>query len=525
MTNLNAILRTDFGAFLDKCFRHLNPGEVLSDDDYLTYLCYIATRIATGENRRQIVNLPPAHLKTLLFSIAMVAWILARDGTKRIMVVTNAQPLAQQITYAIREIMRSKWFKEMSDTRLSGDYFSAGDFMTKRGGRVFATSADGKFTGHRADIIIVDDLLDMDEARNEARVREVNDKFDTKIATRLNDPRTGTIVVVAHRLHEEDLTAHLMAYGGWNRVALEMVAERDKSYQTENGTFVRKKGDLLREGLFTKKQIEHMRERASIPEFRLLFQQGKGARSSFKISPKDFPLFHADSVLALPVVISIDTAQKGSGGSSRHAIQVWKTDGQDHYLVEAISLSCRYDELRRLLARLARKFKPSIILIEDASSGSMLIEELEAKGTENVHAVVPRGAEADRLATHLKTIKKGRVHLLYGAAWLGDWVSELVIFPTGADDQVDALTQFLAFMAMRPTLKRPVSHERGTMAVAYGSMVASPLEVQGSVLVRGSSFGCPPPPHSSSPPLLLPARQDPIPVIFGTPEGPETKWI
>src|SRR4051794_4916570 len=27
MTNLNAILRTDFGAFLDKCFRHLNPGE------------------------------------------------------------------------------------------------------------------------------------------------------------------------------------------------------------------------------------------------------------------------------------------------------------------------------------------------------------------------------------------------------------------------------------------------------------------------------------------------------------------
>jgi hypothetical protein len=73
MTNLNAILRTDFGAFLDKCFRHLNPGEVLSDDDYLAYLCYIATLIATGENRRQIVNLPPAHLKTLLFSIAMVA--------------------------------------------------------------------------------------------------------------------------------------------------------------------------------------------------------------------------------------------------------------------------------------------------------------------------------------------------------------------------------------------------------------------------------------------------------------------
>src|SRR4051794_14992316 len=130
----------DFTSFTRRCYRILFPGQKLDDSGYLEYLCYIAERIAKGENRRQVINLPPAHLKTFLFSIALVVWILARDATKRIMVMTNAQPLAEQITYAIREIMRSSWFKELSDTRLAPDRASAADFMTTRGGRVFATS-------------------------------------------------------------------------------------------------------------------------------------------------------------------------------------------------------------------------------------------------------------------------------------------------------------------------------------------------------------------------------------------------
>ena len=281
MSRLNAIYRTDFEAFMRKCFRFLNVGQRLGDDPYLVYLCYVAAQIAKGWIRRQVINLPPAHLKTFLFSIAMVAWILARDPTKRIMIVTNANALAEQITYAIRDIMRSGWFKELSDTRLAADWASAADFKTTKGGRVFATSADGKFTGQRADIIIVDDLLDIDEAHNDARVHEVNNKFDTKIETRLNNARTGIIVIVAHRLHDIDLSAHVMAQGGWDKLALEMVAERDRSYPTEAGAFEKSKGEQLRPGYFTRKKIKRLRETAAVPEFRLLYQQGRGARAAW----------------------------------------------------------------------------------------------------------------------------------------------------------------------------------------------------------------------------------------------------
>ena len=170
MSNLNSVFRTDFESFMRKCFRILNPGQKLGTDPYLGHLCYVAERIANGDERRVVVNLPPGHLKTFLFSIAMVAWILARDPTKRIIVVTNAQPLAEQITFSIREIMRSDWFSQLCDTRLLSKRESVGDFMTNRGGRVFATSLDGRFTGQRADVIIADDLLDIAQAGDEAQV-------------------------------------------------------------------------------------------------------------------------------------------------------------------------------------------------------------------------------------------------------------------------------------------------------------------------------------------------------------------
>jgi predicted phage terminase large subunit-like protein len=488
MSNLNSVFRTDFESFMRKCFRILNPGQKLGNDPYLSHLCYMAEQIANGNERRVVVNLPPGHLKTLLFSIAMVAWILARDPTKRIIVVTNAQPLAEQITFAIREIMRSAWFRELCETRLLSDRASVGDFMTNRGGRVFATSVDGRFTGQRADVIIADDLLDIGEARDDAQVESVNNKFDTKIASRLNNPKQGTMVIVAHRLHDNDLSAHVMKQKGWTRVALELVAEHKRTYPTNAGKFVRHVGDLLRPGLFSRAEVQRLRETPTVPEFRLLYQQGKGANSKFRIRGEDFPRFDQQTLASFPVVISIDTAQKPAPGSSRHAIQVWKTDGHDHYLVEAMSLVCSYGELRGIVIRLQRKFSSSMILVEETSNGSALISDLQDRGEDVFPVPLPRKGKRDRLAVHFRTIKKKRIHLRRGADWVGDWLTELLAFPDAGDDQVDALTQFLDFMATTPELKRYPASDKLRLAVSLGSQPQRPTEVRGSVLVRSPSI-------------------------------------
>jgi predicted phage terminase large subunit-like protein len=339
------------------------------------------------------------------------------------------------------------------------------------------------------------------------------------------------ILIPQHARHSVDIrelfvnAAHVMREDDWNIVALELVAERDRTYNMGAVNYHRKKGELLRPGLFSEEQIRSLRETVRIPEFQLFYQQGCGSSSALKLDRSDFPLFEAGTVSLLPIVISIDTAQKMSG-SSRHAVQVWRTDGRDHYLIEAYSSASHYSDLRRGLARLTRKYPPSMILIEDASSGSMLVAELQVEGVTNVLPIIARGSKAERLAPHMATLKKRRVHLLHGAAWLGDWVSEILAFPSGRDDQVDALTQFLAYMANNPELNRCVPRERGMMAAALGSHGVRPATMQGSVLVTGSSFLRPPAPEHTSPPgPTLPVAQDPIPIVCGTADGAHIWWL
>jgi hypothetical protein len=58
-------------------------------------------------------------------------------------------------------------------------------------------------------MIIVDDALNLRDAGDVDKVEAVNRIFDGEITSRLNTPRRGRIIVIAHRLAENDLSALL----------------------------------------------------------------------------------------------------------------------------------------------------------------------------------------------------------------------------------------------------------------------------------------------------------------------------
>ena len=68
-----------------------------------------------------------------------------------------------------------------------------------------ATSVGGVLTGRGADIIVIDDPLKPEEALSQAQRRAANEWFDHTLYSRLNDKLTGAIVLIMHRLHEDDL--------------------------------------------------------------------------------------------------------------------------------------------------------------------------------------------------------------------------------------------------------------------------------------------------------------------------------
>ena len=92
-----------------------------------------------------------------------------------------------------------------------------------------ATSVGGVLTSRDADVIIIDDPLKPEEALSDAHRESANEWFDHTLYSRLNDKQQGAIVVIMHRLHEDDLVGHVLGQEDWELVRLPAIAEEDET--------------------------------------------------------------------------------------------------------------------------------------------------------------------------------------------------------------------------------------------------------------------------------------------------------
>ena len=458
----NTLIANDFPSFVRECHKICRGDETLNNDAYLPLAFAMAEDIATGKEQRAIINLPPGTGKSFIFAICLPAWRLAHAPSATVLIVEHSKKFAKDTTRNIRKIMQSEVYRRNFRTRIDESWNGAGDFGTTKGGSVFATSVRGAITGYRADLIVVDDPLPIKKAEKLAEIRFVNETFDDEIASRIRN-ENSCIVVVMHRLHEDDLTAHLTKEGGYKVLAVPLVVEKPTTYISRYGMWNREKREQIRVGQYTKKEL---RDLAFRPSFRFLYQQGKGGGASLRVKPKHFSFFEHRPNKSLPFVFSIDTAQKANTNSSRMAIQVWQFDGFNHFLVDVFSAKCDYVGLWTALKIFIKRYPPALILIEDTASGSALISQARSRLPYVVKGVVPKGTKFDRFRQHFNLIKQGRIHLPEGADWATDWIDEIVAFPNGEyDDQVDALSMYLDFMATRPRLS-PIKPGGGGGAVA-----------------------------------------------------------
>ena len=108
----HSILRTDFFAFVERCFRFLNPETAFYPGWYIEVLAAWLMMWFNGDVRRLIANLPPRHLKSLCGSIALPAWILGHNPAAQIICVSYAQDLADKLSRDCRAVISSKWYQK-----------------------------------------------------------------------------------------------------------------------------------------------------------------------------------------------------------------------------------------------------------------------------------------------------------------------------------------------------------------------------------------------------------------------------
>src|SRR5271163_2388135 len=271
------LLRHDFTTFAGRCFQELNPQTELAVNWHLEVIAAKLAAVRQGKIRRLVINLSPRHLKSLMASIAFPAWCLGLDPTAQILCVSYGQDLADKLARDCRSIMTSPWYRQIFRTRLAPHRQAVQEFITTRQGYRLATSTGGVLTGRGADIILIDDPLKPEEALSEAQRQAANDWFVHTLYSRLNDKRSGAIVIIMQRLHEDDLVGHVLALKPWEVLSFPAIAEADEVHRIETiwgpRCSTRRRGEALHPDREPLETLEHIRRTIGEYNFAGQYQQ------------------------------------------------------------------------------------------------------------------------------------------------------------------------------------------------------------------------------------------------------------
>ena len=451
---LQKIMRNDFRAFLRKAFPSIRGGSPLAWNWHLDAIANQLSRIESGSNSRLLVTMPPRNLKSIAISIAWVAWMLGRDPRHNFVCVSYSNELSSKLARDCLALMQSAWYRELFPaTIISSKRTATSDFETTMGGGRLATSLTGTLTGRGGDIVIIDDPIKPDEAHSEVSRQKANDWFKSTLTTRLDDKGTGAVVVVMQRLHEYDLAGMLIETGGWYLLSLPAIAPEDETIPLCGGRIHRRKAnDVLHPERESRKVLEALRLSMGSLNFDAQYQQQPVPAGGNIIKAEWLKTYEAGfdpSKHSGHIIQSWDTASKDGALNDYTVCITAHVHRGTVWILDVFRAKLAFPDLKFQFIQLARRYGPHTILVEDAASGTQLIQTIRAEKPRGVPQPVPRHPDSDkvsRMAGVSGQVASGQLLLPADASWLASFKTEILGFPAlRFDDQADALTQLMAW--------------------------------------------------------------------------------
>lgn len=448
----NSILRSDSYAFLHRCFLTLNPGTPFLRNWHIAAILYRLEQIRSGEINRLIINMPPRYLKSIICSVAFPAFLLGHDPSYRIICLSYGADLSTKHAADCRAIVQSSWYRGAFPKLKIARTADSDVFTTKRGYRR-TTSVGGALTGLGGDLFIVDDSQKPIDAQSQPLRDGVNAWFSNTLMSRLDNKQSGAIVVVMQRLHLNDLSGYLVENSnGWTVLNLAAIAEEDEVIPVgDQEVHHRQAGEALHPERDSLAVWEKVRRENGSEVFAAQCQQSPVPPGGAMLKRQWLRYYDTlpERTYRTKVIQSWDCAAKEGAQNSWSVCTTWLiVDKTDYYLLDVTRGRYEYPRLRQAALALAERYNPTAIVIEEASTGIALGQDLKEMGRYRVRPVPVDRDKVTRLYVQAAKFEAGHVHFPRNAPFLADLEAELLTFPQGKhDDQVDSITQALAFKA------------------------------------------------------------------------------
>lgn len=478
---MNAILRNDFLAFLEKSFNHLNPGQTFHDNWHIGVIGHALADCLAGNTKRLVILVPPRSLKSTIVSIAWPAFVLGHFPSKKFICVSYTQDLASKLSNDTRSIMGSDWYRKLfPGTTISPLKDTQEKFDTTQHGGRFATSVGGALTGFGGDIILVDDPQKPIEMAHENSRNKARDWLFNTAMSRFNSPKDGILIIVMQRLHEDDLVGNIENNTDFTILKIPARAEEDLSYQLDADTSLRfRSGSYLQEERFGPIQFEAQKKEMGSREFSAQYQQNPLPLDGGLFNIEWFPVCETAPEYT-ELVMSVDVAGTDGGGNYT-AVTVWGHLDDQWYLIGAHRFQFEAAKVRVAISKLDKHYEPDLIVIDTGGIGNGVVSELRAQGFKHIFGCGSQVSKLQRAQDIVSMIERGRVSLLATAKnKLAEFRKEIISFPNGKfDDFVDSMTQVLRYP--KGVLHRARLHKRsGRRGIASQRSAASLIGITSS---------------------------------------------
>lgn len=448
--------------FAREAWHVIEPNRPYVNGWHIRAICEHLEACVRGEIRDLVINIPPRHMKSLLVCVLFPAWVWIRSGERRWLFSSYSDTLSRRDSIKCRRLIESAWYQDTFKPtwKLADDQNQAKRFANNIEGIRIATSVGGSGTGEGGDFIVVDDPHKAHEIHSDVKREGVLDWWDNSMSTRGNDPKTFCKIIVMQRLHQQDLTGHVLNRGGYTHLVLPAEYEGNKNMTSLGWEDPRDTpGQLLWPARFGQTEIDKLKsELGSLGSAGQLQQHP--ASLSGNIFRRDWWKFYREQPARFDQIIqSWDFAVKDKEGTDYTVGITMGRIGSSKYLLDVVRGRMSFPAACQAVVHARMKWRNCHkTLIEDKANGPAVIDTLK-KQVSGLIPVEPIGDKVQRANAVSPDVEAGNVYLPDPqlCSWVGDFITELADFPTTRfDDQVDAFSQALFELRKAHRIHAPI---------------------------------------------------------------------